>query len=737
MPIPAAIGNSTSAPRDAGEYVDIEAVLRIARRQWWVVGICALVALAVGLIYAYASVPSYTSKISVLIDKSNGAVVERLSTIDSVADDESSVLSQVEVLMSDTIALAVVDRLNLGENEIFLSPAGSPYRLAMHLIREAKQWVMGGQPSTREQRRRMAADRLVSDMNVERVAKTDVLQVRFTSLSADLSALIANTIGQEYLNDKLNAKYQATRHASDWLQDRITELRQKALESDLAVQKFRSANGLVETGSRLVADQQLTELNTALIAAQADAGKAQARLARIDEIIASGQVDAIVTDVFDNTIATDLRKKYLEAAKKQTELSARFGANHEQAVKQRSDMAEYRRLMFEELKRIAEGYKSDYRVAFARQTSLLESVLKTTGANAAANEKQVQLRELEREADTYKELYSSFLQRYQQAIQQQSFPVTEARVITAATAATDPSHPRKPLVLALALLIGMTAGAAVGAVREFRDRFVRTGEDVRDLLGLNLLGTAPLVTVSGEPGDRIWDYAVDHPLSAFAEALRSAKVAIDLLPTSRDHKVIGLVSCLPEEGKSIISANLAGLLASQDARTVLVDADLRNPTTTRALGNTTSRGLLEAITGKADPVSSLIDDEKSGLRFLQAGRRRRVSNSADLLSSPGMQSVLTRLGEEADYVILDLPPMALVVDARAASNRIDGFILVIEWGKTTRQMVRQILQAEPQIRSKCLGVVLNKVDQEKMKFYRSYGTPEYYHQKYSSHYHED
>ncbi len=116
-----------------------------------------------------------------------------------------------------------------------------------------------------------------------------------------------------------------------------------------------------------------------------------------------------------------------------------------------------------------------------------------TDISVTAGETQVQLRELERAAETYRNLYQTFLQRYQEAVQQQSFPVTEARIISRAVPPTAASEPRLSLVLALCLALGCGVGGAVAAFREFRDRFFRTGEQVRDVLGLEYLGSVPLV----------------------------------------------------------------------------------------------------------------------------------------------------------------------------------------------------------------------------------------------------
>lgn len=737
--------------------IDFDAVLAIARRQWMIVAAAVAAAIVLGLAYIFTAVPLYTSNVSVLIDQGNREVVQQLSTIGGVVDDEGSVLSQVELLKSDTIALSVVDKLDLTNDAAFASAGGSVIGTMVGTLRSlanVSSWFVV-EPETSDQvqaKRRTAANTLLWNMEISRVGRTYVLSISYTSPSSSLSAKIANAIGEAYLVDKLNSKYEATRRASGWLQDRIAELRQKALDSDLAVQKFRSSNGLVAAGSVLVADQQLSELNSALIVAQSDTAKAEARLQRIAQIIASGQGDAIVTDVLDSSISNELRQKYLDASKREAQISDRLGENHIQAIRLRSEMTEYNRLMFEEVNRIAESYKSDLNVAKAREKSLTDSVAQATGISATASETQVQLRELEREADTYKNMYQTFLQRYQEAIQQQSFPVTEARIITRAAAPDSPSHPRKPLVLALFVIIGAAVGSGLGAFREFRDRFFRTGEQVRDVLNLEFLGIAPIVA-PGKAVDApdssdgrgfgqvrkthaVSNYVIDHPLSAFAETLRSAKIAADLALTGKSCKIIGVVSSLPGEGKSTIAVNFAELLAGQGNRTVLIDGDLRNPGATRAIGRHAESGLLEVLIDNKDPQSLFLRNDRTKLAFLPAVVRHRIPHSSELLSSARMRQVLADISNTADYIIIDLPPLGPVVDARAIAGRIDGFIFVTEWGKTARRVVRQVLASDPYVRDKCLGVVLNKVDQERMKLYRAYGSSEYYYSRYSQYYQE-
>jgi succinoglycan biosynthesis transport protein ExoP len=738
----------------AGDTIDVERLIAVVRRQWRVVAVCIVIFAILGLVYILTAVPRYTALTSVLIDRGNSEIVNQMSSnVGIPIEDDASVLSEVELFKSDSISLTVVDKLKLLDNPEFTSPARSPISMLRSLL-NFRTWFASDDVAAddADTKRHNAADKIVTEMDVERIGRSYALSISYTSTSPELASSVATAIAEAYLVDKLNSKYDATRRASDWLQERIDELKQKALESDLAVQKFRTANGLVAAGGQfqLLSDQQLSELTTQLIGAQADTARARAKYERVKSIIDSKRTDAIVTDVLDNSISNDLRKKYLEASKLEAEISARLGPDHVQAVRLRSEMAEYQRLMFEELNRIAESYQSELQVAESREKSLQASVSQATGVTTAAGETQVQLRELERTADTYRNLYQTFLARFQEATQQQSFPITDARIITRAQVPTTPSAPKKPLILALAMALGAAFGGGIGAFREFRDRFFRTGEQVRDVLSLEYIGHVPAVDAkeatssTNEPesarglqnGNGITNYVVNHPLSAFAETMRSAKIAVDMENPSSRCKVIGVVSCLPGEGKSTVAINLAQLLAMQGARTLLIDADLRNPGATRAIGRHAEQGILEALLEGKPLKDLLLLDSKTRLAFLPAVVKRRVPHSSDLLSSSIMVNLLEELKAHFDYIVLDLPPLGPVVDARAVSPMLDASLAVIEWGRTSRRVVRTTFAVQPELMQKCIGVVLNKVDTEKLKLYRSYGSGEYYYNRYSAYYHE-
>jgi succinoglycan biosynthesis transport protein ExoP len=728
--------------RESESPIDLYKLLAIARRQWRIAALSVIVCLLLGVLFLVVAPPKYTAQTDILIDQDNNRILYQGSALERTVEDEAWILSQVEVLASDKVGLAVIDKLNLTKDPAYVNAPANPVQMAKSAIRLLMSPFMPAGPvSTEEKERRDALLNIQSNLVVERVNRSYVLSVRFSWSDPVLAAKVAKGIGEAYLADQLNAKYEATRLAGGWAQQRMKELQQQALRSDLAAQKFRADNNLIAASGKLVSEQQLSELNSQLIVARTETAAAKVKYDRLQSIIDGGQPDAIVAGTLDSAIVNDLRAKYLETSRMAAEIAEKAGPDHIQVKRLHNSMDEYRKLIFDELGRIAKSYSSEYQAAKTREESLRSIVKDATGVSADANETQVQLRELEREADNYKDLYEKFLQRYQDSVQQESFPVTEARIIAEAAVPQEPSGPRKSLVLALCAFLGLAVGSGLGALQEYRDRFFRTGEQVTDETGLPFLGFVPLVAgaamghgklAEGRRTDGIrpiTNYAVNNPLSLFAETMRSAKIAADLSLGREKPMIVGITSVLPGEGKSTIAINFARLLASQKARTLLVDADLRNPSLTRAVAPNAQVGLAEFVIDKVPLKDLLLFEERTHLAMLPAVSRRDVPLTSELLASREMASLLEEAKAAFDYIVLDLPPLAPVVDVRAVTPYVDGFACVVEWGRTPRATVEAKLFADATVSKKCFGIILNKADMEKLKLYGTegmdYGDPRY------------
>jgi polysaccharide biosynthesis transport protein len=274
-------------------------------------------ALAIGLVYLVTTPVSFTSHAMLLIDSSKLRVLHNEAPLGDAPIDTAQVETQVEILKSENIGLSVIKDLKLTEDPEFASSRGGLFGKVLGFLRSPLDLLTAPSVQSETALTRKVLGVFLAKRTIARVGRTYVLDISYTSFSAAHSAMIANAIADAYVVDQLEAKYQATRRASAWLQDRIKELRQQVSDADRAVLNYKEKNNIVSvggstaTGPRLLGEQQIEELNTQLGAARAGAEEARARLQRIDEIMKKDVPDATVTDSLRSDVITRLRNNYL------------------------------------------------------------------------------------------------------------------------------------------------------------------------------------------------------------------------------------------------------------------------------------------------------------------------------------------------------------------------------------------------------------------------------------------
>ena len=705
-------------------------------RQWRLIALALAVALALGGVYLAVTPARYTARLDLVIDtKRITWSNSELSTENRIVED-ASVESEIEATQSENIILLVVKRLHLDEDAEF---ARTSPGLRQRLLAFLKLAPAAAPEDSKEQLTRNAVDALRRNLDVTRIGRSYIEQIAFTSLDPDKAAKIANGFADAYIEDQLQAKFDATHRASLWLEQRIGELRQQASDAFRQVQDFKSANSIIIGGEgKLASEIELDQLGKALAKARADTTEAQAKLERMTHVLQQRArkqnvdiPDPAVTDALSNPVITKLRQQFFDDQNKDIEWSARYGSDHQATKNLRAEMAALRQAIWDEISRIAESYKSEVQIAQSQEAAIDQRMSEVFQQSAQTRQLQVRLRELETAANTYRGLYETFLTRFTQSVQQQSFPSTEARVISTAAVGTK-SHPKTAFTLILASLFGLGLGVAGGLAREQMSRRIRTRAQLESLLGTSCLAVVPSIgsrllprrkkgaTKDSGAFRKITEVA---PFSATAEAFRYVKVAIDLSPA--DSKVIGIVSALPGEGKTTIAATLAAFIAKSGARVLLIDGDLRNPSITKSLGYTNHQGLIDVVVNNASASDLVIHDHKYEFDFLPSSTRMKPVNSSDVLTSAVFTKTLKSAADDYDYVLVDLPPVLAVVDVKAAAHLFDGFILVVEWDSTSSDDVVRALSASSTVSERLIGTVLNKADVSTLRRMEGYSDRDY------------
>jgi succinoglycan biosynthesis transport protein ExoP len=714
---------------------EIAALVGIVRRQLPFILLMLVLGLAGAGLYLFTAPRWYTASADVLMEMRRSIATSQDSMQSEAPIDGSLVESQVETIGSERISKSVIKALDLTHDPEFTEPYYGVATPAVHWI---KRLLGRDQPValSEQELSPLVAGTLNTRLKAERVGMTYVIRISYVARTPEKAARIANQVAESYISDQLQSKFEATQRAENWLQDRVRELRQQASAAEKAVLDFKLANNIMTTDGKLVDEQRIADFDRAVNESRTRTAEAQARFERITDVINSGQVDGAVTDALNNSVIVQLRQRYLDTKARLADWAKRYGENHNAVVNLRNEARQLQQSMLDELERIQQTYRSDLEIAKARQEAAEKALSDEFRRSGTSRQAQVKLRELESVSQTTRALYDNFVQRQMQAAQNQTLPITDARVITSAVAPGQPSHPKVPLVLALGLAAGLGAGIGIGFVRELLNRSIRNKRQLEKASGMPCLGLLPTIKTgalratkaeqqSGArdivPKRSELTFVSRAPFSQFAEGIRAIKLSADLSLARGSGVVIGVVSSLPGEGKTTVSSNLAFLMAQAGSRVLLIDCDMRNPSLTSGLAPRAELGLRQVLTQAAQSLDGLVwRHSATGLHFLPANLNEAPDNTSSLLSSPAMEQLLKAARSHSDYVVLDFAPMLPVVDVRAAAHLVDGFVLVSSWAQTPMDAVTEAVSLSSAVRTRLLGAVLNKVDMKQMRRYGDY-----------------
>ncbi|MCP1535756.1 AAA family ATPase [Methylorubrum extorquens] len=700
--------------------------LAFLRRSRVIVAATVAVCLGLAVFYLIIATPKFDAAAEILIDLRQAELFRQQNTATDSQVLNSIVESQVEILRSSTTALAAIERLGpsvyreLNEKGFIQSLLGPI----------ADQFRSSGAPAqTQEEAKLAAAEKLLSQVQIKRVGITNIIQISARTPSAVRSARYANAIADSFLTGLLEAKYETTRRGRSWLETRLAELRDQATAADRAVQDYKVKTNIVDTDKGLMSERQVGDLNTAVGVAQAKTAEAKARYERIKEIIDKNIVDGSVIESTQNQVIVRLRQQYFDTKKREADISAKYGSNHVAAANARAEMAEIQRSLQSELRQVAEGYASEYEVALTGEQAIkkrLDELVADAGLN---NRSRVELRSLESSSQTYRALYENFLQRYTQAVQDQSFPISEARIVEPAYPPLRKAWPKGLVILGLALLLGIGGGIVIAFLRDLLRNSVRTAADIEKATGIPCIATIPSVRTfrSGRtvltrlldefglrPRETSRDLlleAVVHPLSETAEAMQEIKLLLERAPNRNGGcRVIGMVSAISGEGKTTVASNLAHYLAMSGKRVILLDYDLRYPSLSRTLAPDAEVGLIESVRNGSAPALVTLKARGASLFLLPSVIGERAEHSTEILRSPNNKALLDSMKMNADVIVIDYPPMLDFLDVRATDELVDHYFMVVGSNRSNSRQLAECISRDRFDATRVLGAILNRAD---------------------------
>ncbi|MEO3388964.1 polysaccharide biosynthesis tyrosine autokinase [Mesorhizobium sp. CAU 1741] len=736
--------NVTPLP-PAEDTIDVERLLLIARRNALVVAMLGFIGLCLAVVYALNAQPLFSASAEIIL---GGTSASREQGFDSSVEADTRIAGQIELLRSTRIALKVVDDIGIEAFNVPVSPSvlamlRTAVRTVLRPYDEAANYGVVTEPKL------AAALSLQRSIYVQRVGRSPTITIAFTSPDPELAARVPNAYASAYVADQEEVLRQRADESIAWLEERMQGLRQDLFEADLAAEAFRAANGLAQPGGQLISERMIIDLNQTIVAALSQLGEVKARSAQLDEVIDSTdpvRLSAIPADILtgDTGEATrTLKDNFAAATARHAEIVARSGTDHPEAIALSAQLDLLRERLVSQLLTIQQQVSDGAEIASGRVDYLRQQLADAIELNKSDTRKMIELSNLQQTAESYRTLLASYLDRYHESTLVRSAPHVTAQVISPANRPIVPVSPRKMQIVLIGLLLGLMAGAVVAVLREYRERYYRTGEQLTRDFGTEFLGSLPTMRRGfgwslGARHDHALFKSRDNSLKMWidklhfdtAETLRRVLLICDQRMSRRKPKVIGVVSALPGEGKTTFAINLGRRLANSGKRTVLIDVDFRKPGIAGTLTTPPLVGLVELLMDESPLEAVMQADKETGLSVIPVLHNSDTQRIGQLIASSQMDSLLEELGELFDYVVIDLPPMGVVADARALASRIDGFFLVVRWGHTPRRLVQDTVFGDPTIYAKLLGTVLNRVNTRRIRRYLTFGSSELHREEY-------
>jgi succinoglycan biosynthesis transport protein ExoP len=643
--------------------------------------------------------------------------------VDDPTYDEAEIASQVYILSSESIVVPVVRSMNLAHDSEFVGQPNAGDAQILERIKKVRKlikqffgWNDRADADPNAVLEETAVETFLKRLSVYREDVANVINVTFDSEDPNKAAGIANAVADTYIATSLETKLKSTNVVSQWLQGRLMDLKVQALDADRALQNYKIDNNLVNTDKGSLNSEQLTNLNTQLTNARIALTEAKARLDGINQMSGEGIMGTAATDAL-----TKLRSEYRDVAARAGELGVSVGPAHTVVIKLHTKMDGLRKSIRDEEQRIADSYANEYQIAKTRESELAATMAQLVGEAGTSSQAQVKMRELESSADTLRNLYNSFLQKFKEinTIQTETIPVQNARILTRAAPPQHKSSKKAAAVVAGSIMVGLFLGAGAAVAREWAADVFRTPQAVEEVTGIPCV-VLPMVqpnrerTASFQGSAKsmlVEEFVLDAPFSRFTEELRNVKALINTAQLGDGVRVIGVVSSVPKEGKTTIAANLAALMiASSGARTLIIDGDVHLRLLTAKLAPDAREGLIEALVDPSRLATLVSKRKRSGLDVLPCALSTRLSNAAELLGSPEMEQLLATARKTYDYIVIEIAPIMSVVDLKMIERFIDRFVFVAQWGQTKRSLVLEALSEAQIIRERLIGIVLNKAD---------------------------
>ncbi len=690
---------------NAETVVPLAHYIWLFRRNALRIGLLVLAATLGALAISMQMTPVYEATVTIDVDRQTPTgVIGQESTRSLTNDSDQFLATQVKMLQSDSVLRPVVQRFHLP-------------------LRKPSRFRLVGKYTEQQQN---DAPMVLDGLKVSRPPNTYLMLVSYRSTDPRLASETVNAIAHSYLDHTYNIRFQSSAGLSRFMEKQLDELRIKMESSSSALAKFeRDLNVINPEDKTNIISARLLQINQEFTAAQADRVKKEAAWRSVE----GGSTAAAQVSSQGETMRK-LDERLSEARQKLSEVQAHYGSNHPEHRRSQAQVTELERQLTLMNTNIQQGVNVEYEQALNRERMLDRQVKDAKTELDQLNLRSFDYLNLRREAEADKKLYEELVRKIKEAGINSSFQNSSIRIADLARTPLEPVSPNLLINTGLAFILSLLLAFVGALAADALDNTLRDPEQVKNSLGVEVLGTLPEVKTwrhgiglakVGEPMGALMKSSGDgyKTFGGYEEAIRTLRNAILLTNFDRNFRSLLVTSAQPAEGKSTVAAHLALTHALQGSKTLLIDGDMRRPSVHRRFGIENNLGLGGYLQGKAqlrDLIQPSMASDK--LSILTAGSPTRRPD--DWLQGR-MDKIIEDLLEDYQLIILDAPPLLGFAEPLEMATSVDGVVVVTRAGKTSRKQVASVLEMLTRLRANVLGLVLNQVNKSMSDSYSYYG----------------
>lgn len=712
------VASNTSS---ASQEIDLTALFQVVWRRKWSIILLTLLSMALASVVVMNIEPTYRASTTLLItDQANKVVsIDQIYGLDGLGNN--FIQTQIGLIRSRSTIERAVKQLNLTSHPAYdpRQAVASPYH-PRALVKQAKDWIPGltdlthinDQPIelTEQEVLQSVVNRLLGQLSVENVRGSNLVVIHVESTDRALAARAANAIAEAFIEGQLDAAIDATLSATNWMNNRLIDLRDSLQSSESRLRQFLESENLIDLdGIEGLSARELTGLNTQLLEARRKRAEIESEFTQIRDLSSEGWESWVTTPpVMRNTMVQSIRSDLARAQARVDELSNRYGPRHPVMQSAMSDLNAAQTNLRLQVEQIVSSIERNYQVAIANERSLERSVEENKEAIQRITRNQFRLNELQREVSTNQALFDTFMTRLKETTATSDLQTSNARISDPAVVPIHSVKPKKSLIVAVVgILVAMLATFIVLLLNMLNNTF-RTADDIESRLNLPVLGILPLLR-KVKNRQAMANIYVDNKDRAFSESVKTIRTSVMLSSIDQPHLVLMVTSSIPGEGKSTSSINLAYGLG-QMQKVLYIEADMRRPTLAKTLGYAPgSAGLANLIAGNAEFDSTV--QSHNGIDILVAGVV--PPNPLELLSSTRFKALVDELKQNYDCIIIDSPPIQAVSDPLIISAVADSVIYITKYDSTPIKLVEDGIGSLLQHNASVKGIIMNQVDIKK------------------------